>query len=150
MATKDDITLSKGGKTFTLWTVQDAENFQNKLVVKPAVITPKNQEDGAKPSMVVDLLMITHTFHFEGFIYHTTAKTALSKKQDLISIMEGARVNSTPIVLTYEGSTYNVFLEDLVIKGILNDDAVAQGYTGDDIAEYRVSLTVVEGKLVGS
>jgi len=150
MARKSDIVLTKGGISVTLFTVADNENYKNILKVVPGVVSPDNQNTGPKIASVVDLLRITHAYQFEGYIVHTTALPALTVKANLVSIFEGASVSSTPIVLTYEDSSINVFIEDLVIKGVNNDDAVANGYTGDDSAEYHVSISLVEGKLVGT
>lgn len=150
MARKDDIILTKGAKSVTLFTVADTENFKNLLKVVPGVVSPDNQNTGAKLPSVVDLLRITHTYQIEGYIVETDAISALTAKNNLISIFKGANVNSTPAVLTYEDSSINVFVEDCVIKGVSNDDAVANGYTGEDSAEYQVTLTLIEGKLVGS
>ncbi len=149
MARKDDIVLAKGAKSVTMWTVSDAENFKNILKVIPGSVSPDNQDTGSKISSVIDLLRITHTLQFECYIYHTEALPAKTVKTNLKSIFNGANVNSTPATLTYEDESVDVFAEDLVIKGISNDDAVANGYTGDDSAEYQVSITLVEGKLVG-
>jgi hypothetical protein len=149
MARKDDIVLAKGSKSVTMWTVADAENFKNVLQVIPGIVSPDNQNTGVKKPSVVDLLRITHTYQFECYIYHTAALPAKTVKNNLIAIFNGASVNSTPATLTYEDESIDVFVEDLVIKGISNDDAVANGYTGDDSAEYQVTLTLVEGKLVG-
>lgn len=149
MARKDDITLAKGALSVSLWTSSDAENFKNALQVIPGIVSPDNQNAGVKKPSVVDLLRITHTYVFECYIYHTAALPAKTVKDNLISIFNGANVNSTPATLTYEDTSIDVFTEDLVIKGISNDNAVENGYTGDDSAEYQVTLTVVEGKLVG-
>ena len=150
MARKADIVLMKGDKTVVLWTVSDAENFKNLLKVIPGVVSPDNQNTGVKKPSVVDLLRITHTFQFECFIYHTSSLPALTNKNNLISIFNGANTNSSPVTLTYEDSSVDVFIEDLVIKGVNNDNAVTNGYDGDDSAEYQVSIVLVEGKLVGS
>ena len=150
MARKDDIVLAKGSKTVTLFTVGDAENLKTILKVIPGVVSPDNQGSGSKKATVVDLLRITHTFQFEGYIVHTSAIPALTAKNNLKEIFNGANVSSAPVKLTYEDSTIDVWIEDCVIKGVNNDDAVANGYTGDDSAEYHVSLTLVEGKLVGT
>jgi len=150
MTRKDDIVLTKGGISVTLFTVSDAENFKNIVKVIPGVVSPDNQDAGAKVASVVDLLRITHAYQFEGYIVETEAISALSAKQNLISIFKGAGVSSAPVVLTYEDSSINVWIEDCVIKGVSNDNAVANGYAGEDSAEYQVSLVLVEGKLVGT
>ena len=146
----DDITIAKGAYSVSMFTTTSAENFKNPLTVVTGVVSPNNQADGVKDPTIVDLLRITHTFTFECYITKTDSKTAKQVQTDLIKIFNGADVDSVPAVLTYEDGTYNVFPEDLVIKKINNDDVVGGGYTGDDSAEYQVTMTVVEGKLVGS
>jgi len=150
MAVNDDITIVKGAYSVSMFTTTSAENFKNPLTVVTGVVSPNNQSDGVKNPTVVDLLRITHTFTFECYITKTDTKTAKQVKTDLIKIFNGADVDSIPAVLTYEDGTYNVFPEDLVIKKINNDNVVGGGYTGTDSAEYQVTMTVVEGKLVGS
>ena len=150
MAVNDDITIAKGAYSVTMFTTTSAENFKNPLTVVTGVVSPNNQADGVKDPTVVDLLRITHTFTFECYITKTDSKTAKQVKTDLIKIFNGADVDSVPAVLTYEDGSYNVFPEDLVIKKINNDNVVGGGYTGTDSAEYQVTMTVVEGKLVGS
>ena len=145
----DDIILTKGGYSVTMFTTTSAENFKNTLTVIAGVVTPSNQNSGVKEPTVVDLLRITHTFTFECYITANTTKTAKQVKDDLTSIFNGAGVESVPAVLTYEDTPFNVFPEDLVIKKINNDDVVGSGYTGKDSAEYQVTMSVVEGKLVG-
>ena len=146
----DDITIAKGSYSVTMFTTTSAENFKNPLTVVTGVVSPNNQADGVKDPTIVDLLRITHTFTFECYITKTDSKTAKQVKTDLIKIFNGADVDSVPAVLTYEDGSYNVFPEDLVIKKINNDNVVGGGYTGTDSAEYQVTMTVVEGKLVGS
>lgn len=150
MAINDDITLAKGAYSVTLFTTTSAENFKNTLEVIPPIATPDKQSDGVKIPTVVDLLRITHTFTFECYITATSSKTAKQVKEDLKKIFNGADVDSTPIVLTYEDESTDVFPEDIVIKKINNDDVVSTGYDGEDAVEYQVTLTVVEGKLVGT
>lgn len=150
MARKDDIVLAKGGDSVTLFTVKDVENFKNIIQVIPGVVSPDNQDSGVKIPTIVDLLRITHTYQFEGYIVETEAISALTAKNALKSIFNGSNVNSTPATLTYEDSSVDVFVEDLVILGVNNDAAVANGYTGEDSAEYHVTMTLVEGKLIGA
>ncbi len=150
MARKDDIVLAKGSKSVTLFTVKDAENFKNSIQIIPGVVSPDNQSSGVKIPTIVDLLRITHTYQFEGYIVETDAISALTAKNALISIFNGSNVTSTPATLTYEDSSVDVFVEDLVIVGVNNDDAVANGYVGQDSPEYHVTITLVEGKLIGT
>ena len=150
MAVNDDVTIAKGAYSVTMFTTTSAENFKNPLTVVTGVVSPNNQADGVKDPTVVDLLRITHTFTFECYITKTDTKTAKQVKTDLIKIFNGADVDSVPAVLTYEDNDYDVFPEDLVIKKINNDNVVGGGYTGTDSAEYQVTMTVVEGKLVSS
>ena len=150
MARKDDIVISKGDNSVTLFTVSDTEGLKNTLKVIPGIVSPDNQDTGPKLATVVDLLRITHTYQFEGYIVQTDAISALSAKETLKKIFNGSDVKSTPATLSYEDSSIPVFFEDCVIKGVNNDGVIAAGYDGEDSAEYHVSLTLVEGKLVGS
>lgn len=150
MAVNDDITLTKGSYSVTLFTSDSSENFKNILQVIPGVTTPANQAGGTKVPTVVDLLRITHTFSIEAWIVPTESKTAKQIKSDLIQIFNGGGVNNAAITFIYEDTTHNAFFEDCVIKKVNNDNVVATEYDGLDNAEYHVTLTVVEGKLVGS
>lgn len=150
MSVNDDITLAKGAYSVTMFTTTSAENFKNSLTVVTGVVAPSNQDTGVKVPTVVDLLRITHTFTFECYITPTVSKTAKQIKDDLIKIVNGADVESVPATLTYEDTSFNVFPEDCVIKKINNDNVVSTSYNGYDSAEYQVTLTLVEGKLVGT
>lgn len=150
MARKSDVVLTKGEVSVTIFTTEDTENLKNIIEVVPGVVSPDNQSSGVKTATVVDLLRISHTYQIQGYIVETTAISALTAKNNLKSIFNGANVDSTPIIMTYEDSSINCFFEDLVIKGVSNDDAVANGYAGEDSAEYHVTMTLVEGKLVGT
>ena len=150
MVINDDIILAKGSYSVTMFTTTSAENFKNSLTVVTGVVSPSNQDSGVKDPTIVDLLRITHTLTFECYITKTSIKTAKEVKEDLKKIFNGADVESIPVVLTYEDDSFNVFPEDLVIKKINNDDIVSTSYAGNDAAEYHVTMTVVEGKLVGT
>lgn len=149
MAINDDIVIAKGAYSVTMHTTTSAENFKNALTVVTGVVSPSNHDGGVKDPTVVDLLRITHTFTFECYITKSSTQTAKQVKDDLVSIFNGALVESTPAVLTYEDTSFNVFPEDCVIKKINNDNIVATSYGANDAAEYHVTMTVVEGKLVG-
>lgn len=148
MAINDNITLSKGNFTVVLATTKQTENFKNTLIVVPPVQAPENQDQGPKTSKVVDLLRITHSFVFGGHITATDSKTAKEVKDDLIQLFKGAQTKGgTPVTLTYEDDTFNVFVEDMVILKLVNDDA-ASNYSGKDSIEYDVTLKLIEGESV--
>ena len=147
MSVNDDLILAKGAYSVTMFTKTSAENYKNVLKAIPGVVTPSKQDEGVKLPTVVDLLRITHRFTFECYITATDAKTAKQVKDDLIKIVNGADVESVPVTLTYEDTSWDVFPEDCVIKKINNDD-VSSSYTGKDSAEYHVTLTVIEGKII--
>lgn len=148
MAINDNITLSKGSFSVTIATTKPSENFKNTLIVVPPVQAPANQDQGPKASKVVDLLRITHSFVFGGHITATASKSAKEVKDDLIQILEGAGVSGgTPATLTYEDDTFSVYVEDLVILKVLNDNAV-ETYSGKDSIEYNVTIKLIVGEAV--
>jgi len=149
MTVNDDIKLTKGIYSVTLFTNESTENFKNALTVKPSVISPAKQSSGSKKAMVVDLLRITHTFVIHCYIVRSGSKTAKEIKRHLIKIFEGGGVGSSPVKLTYEDEEFDVFFEDCVIKKINNDNIVETNPNISDSAEYSVTLTLVEGRLVG-
>ena len=150
MAVNDDIVISKGGLSVALSTTTVAENYKNILKTLPGVVAPNNQSAGITQPTVVDLLRITHTIVFGAQITSTDTKTAKQVKDDLISIFNGADVDSTPVILTYEDESLNVFIEDLVLTKVNNDNVVSTSYGDTNAIEYEVSLTIIEGKLVGT
>lgn len=150
MAINDDITISKGEYSVKLFTIASAENFKNALTVIPSAVSPSNQSLGSKEAIVVDILRITHTYQMECYITKSDTKSAKEIKKDLIAIFNGGAIDSSAAILIYEDEYFSVFIEDLVIKKINNDNVVESGYSGYDAAEYHVTITLVEGKLVGA
>lgn len=148
MAINSNITLSKGSFSVTIATTKPSENFKNTLQVLPPFQAQDNQDQGPKKSKVVDLLRISHSFVFGGHITATSDKPAKEVKDDLIQILKGAGVKGGgPATLTYEDDTFEVYVEDLVILKVLNDNAV-ENYTGKDSIEYDVTIKLVEGESV--
>ncbi|MHA1690044.1 MAG: hypothetical protein ACTSU7_00270 [Candidatus Heimdallarchaeaceae archaeon] len=150
MAVNDDITLAKGSVSVTLFTISEAESLKNILQVVPGVVSADNQDGGSKVATVVDLLRIQETFSFDVGITKTATYTAKQIKEQLKLIFHGANVESAPITLTYEDESIDVFFQDLVIKKVSNDNVVSTSYTGNDAMEYRATVTLVKGKLIGT
>ena len=148
MATNDDIRLAKGVFNITLFTTNDTENLKNNLQKIPPIQPAGKQELGPKETKVVDLLRITETFVFGCVITKSGSTSAKTVKKNLQSLAKGAGVNGgTPATLYYEDETFSVYVEDLVIKKVKNDNAV-ENYSGDDAAEYMVTITLVKGEEV--
>lgn len=146
MAFNDDIVLSKGVYSVTIFTTKPTENFKNELKVIAPVKAPGSQSETLGPATVVDLLRITHTFVIGGYITATETKTAKRVKDDLVAIMRGGGQNGAGAVdLTYDGDNLKVFIKDLVIIKTPNDNASA-GYSGKDSGEYQITLTLTEGE----
>jgi len=148
MATNDDIVISKGDLSVTLFTVDGtAENIKNvlKVIASSGGTSNSNQEDGAKETKIVDLLRITESYHIEGYIHDSATKTAKQIKDDLKSIVNGAGINGGEISIVYEDTTITGYIEDLTIKKVINDDVAGSGYTGKDSADYRVTLEFIKG-----
>jgi len=150
MAVNDDITLSKGDISVTLFTSRAVENYKNLLTTVPGVVSPDNQDKGSTVATVVDLLRITTSFVFECGITATSTSTAKQIKEQLLTLFHGANVESTPAILTYEDESIDVFFQDLIIKKVYNDNVAENGYSGDDSLEYLVTITLINGELVGT
>lgn len=144
MATNDNIVLTKGNYTVTLFTTDIAENWKNLLKIVPGITSKDNQINAPNKSRVIDLQRSNYNYVISGYITKSATQTAKQIKDDLRIIFEGSRQSGGPIILTYEDNSINVFFEDCVVKKIINDDTVTN-YTGDDSAEYNVTVTLVEG-----
>ena len=148
MAINDDIVLTKGIITVSLFTSLATENLRNNVQIIPPVQTAQNQEEGAKDAKIVDLLRITETYVFRGMITKTDTKSAKEVKDELRTLAKGANVNGAgPVTLTYEDESLEGYITDLVIKKAVNDNTVVN-YSGDDSAEYDVTVTITLGKSV--
>ena len=147
MAINDDITITKGGLTVTIFTEIPTENLKNILTVVPPVQAIDNQDQGPKPPKVIDLLRITESYVMKGGITKDGATTAKVIKDRLRTIAKGANTKGGPAVLVYEDESINVFISDLVIKKVTNDNASAN-YSGSDSKEYDVTITMVKGESV--
>ena len=147
MATNDNITLTKGSNSVTIFWNKVDENLKNQLTIIPGVTSVDNQTSAPNPSQVADLQRSTYTYKVNGFITksESPAESAKTIKDRLRVIFEGSRTAGGPIVMTYEDESINVFFEDLVISKEANDNTV-DNYSGYDAKEYTVSLVLVKGE----
>jgi len=140
----NECTLSKGAYTATIYSVEITEDLSNKL----SVITPptgkQNQDGGAKPSKVVDLLRITRKFLIKGYLTGNTDKAAL------INIIKGGGLKGGVVTFSYpdgaDATSFNVFIESSKIKQISTDEPDS---ASDDSIRYDIDITLVEGTTIG-
>ena len=150
MTFNGDIIISKGGYSVTIWTNNVADSYKNSLTSIAGITSTSKSADGVEPTKVVDLLRVTHTIKVGGYLTKTATKTAKQVRDDLVEIFSGAEVDGgLPAELSFDGDTYNVYIEDLVFNKIV-DDNVQSTYSGEDKAEYQVSITLIEGNIVGA
>lgn len=157
----NEITLSKGGITVTVYVEEVNDNFANKIFIITPAQSSSNQSDGPKSAKVVDLLRVTHTMVIRGHITGTASKTATQVKQDLINIWKGGATAGGVVTLTYDanakafgstGTTANTsidgYIEKLNFKERAFDepsDFVSAKENYQDIAKFEVMVTFIEG-----
>jgi len=139
----DNIVLSKGAYSVTLFTTETSENGDNKLIVIPIPTTKTNQSAGQKETKVVDLLRITNTLHLVTYITNLGGVTANTIKQNLITMFKGAGTTGGAISLTYDNSTYDVFIQKWTIQKLHVPTGTATATT--DVPYYTVTLDFVVG-----
>jgi len=144
-----NITIAKGALSVTVETTNIDENYSKKLSpIRPAQSKQK-QDTGPKTVKMIDLMMVTHTLLVRGIITPTASKTAKEVKDDLINILKGASVAGTHATVTYDGDSFNMFIEKLVIIEKATDyaptDDAAEKSDFQQIGKYDVSITLVEG-----
>ncbi len=137
-----NITISKGALSVTIQSLEIAEDNANLINVIPIPQTKQKQEVGPKTSKVMDLLLIRHSLVIRGHISKTAAKTAKEIKDDLKSIFNGASVSGGPCIVVYDGDTYNMYMEKLMV--IEKSDYKATDTQG--VIKYDVQITLVEGE----
>lgn len=145
MANYDNINLSKGALSITLFTNDCTEGGENQITVLPIPTTKKNQPTGQKPTKVVDLLRITNTFHIIAYITAFGGKTGLQIKQDLKNLFKGAGIEGGSITLTYDDETFSVFAQKWVINKVHAPKTITTSTTVKDVALYMCTLDLVEG-----
>ena len=150
MATNSDIVLAKGSYSVTLPTKEVTESVKNtlKIVAGKGGQSEDNQSKGPKNTIIVDLLRITEAYHIETYIIATATYTAKQIKDQLREIVKGGGINGGEISFTYEDEVLKGYIEDMVIKKSGNDDVVGNSYTGNDSAEYHVTIDFTAGEKV--
>ena len=106
----NEITISKGGITVTIYSIEVDDAFSNKFAVLTPAQSRNNQSNGPKDNKIVDLLRITRTIVMTGHITGTSTingdaanKTASEIKRDLIKIYAGAGADGGLVTLNYDG-----------------------------------------------
>ena len=139
----DNIVLSKGTYSITLFTNDASESGDNKLIVIPIPTTKTNQSSGQKETKVVDLLRITNTLHIVGYISNLGGVDANTIKQNLITLFKGAGTTGGAITLTYDNVSYSVFIQKWIIQKLHVPISITTSTT--DVAYYTVTLDFVVG-----
>lgn len=138
----NELTISKGAFTVTLYTDNIAQEYRNKLFPITPAQGADNQAGGPRDVKIVDLLRITHTYVIKCFIAGTDSKTAKTVKDELVSIAKGGGIAGGVTTLTYDGDSIDGYIEKFNITERSEDnpsDAIR------DQARYEVALTFIEG-----
>lgn len=147
----NEIIISKGSYSVTIYTVTVAEGLTNKILLIAAPQSKSNQSEGPKPVKAVDLLRITHDLVIKGFIVGTASKTAKEVKDELKSIFNGGGIAGGTVSLVYGGDSYSGYLEKLTITEEPIDqpsDFVSAKENYTDIIQYEVAITFNEGEQI--
>jgi len=138
----NELIISKGGITVTLYATDIAENFTNKIFIITGATSNDNQAGGPSSNKIVDLLRIVHQFVIKCYITGNATKTNKQIKDELVSIAEGAATAGGVVSLVYDGDTINGYIEKL---NIVEKAADNPNTTDKEFARYEVALTFVEG-----
>lgn len=155
MGATGNIIISKGAYSVTINTLEVDDNYSNKVLDKiPTTREPQNQSLGPRDKLIIDLLDITHEILVRGQITPTASKTAEEVRDDLITILKGAGVDSDSgqnmyCTVTYGGSSFNMYITKLAIKEKSSDyspssDAVEKS-DYQNVSKYTVQVTLLEG-----
>ncbi len=143
----DDVVLSKGVYTITIFTNDVTEGGDNTLTVINIPTTKKNQSEGQKETKVVDLLRIKNSFHIVGYLTNTSSKTAQQVKEDLKTIFKGGGESTgNPISLSYDGMSFGTYPEKWTINKLHTPKNLSS--TDEQWAHYMVTIDLVEGESV--
>ena len=101
----NELTISKGAHSLTLYATTIAENYTNKIFVITPASSSGNQASGPSPVRIVDLLRVTHQLVIKCYITGSATKTAKEVKDDLVSIFEGGEIAGGTTTLVYDGDS---------------------------------------------
>jgi len=139
----NEITLSKGAYSVTIYAKRIEDGFLNKLFKITPATSKQNQDSGAKEVKAVDLLRIERTFRILGYITSNTVKN------DLIKIIEGGGIKGGGITMTFseggDATTFTVFVESCIFTYESTDEPSSPP---DDYAKHNINLTLVKGTVV--
>lgn len=138
----NELTLSKGTYSVTLYATDIAENYTNKIFLIPAPVSPQNQTSGPSDTRVVDLLKVTHQLVIKCYITGSATKTAKEVKADLVGIFGGGGTTGGVSALVYDGNTLNGYIEKINMVEKASD---SQPEANKEFARYEVALTFVVG-----
>ncbi len=138
----NELTISKGALSVTIYSTNIAENFTNKIFIITGATNNNNQAGGPSSNKIVDLLRIVHQLVIKCYIVGTDSKTAKQVKAELVSISKGAATAGGTVALVYDGDTFNGYIEKLNIVEKAED---SPSESIRDYARYEVALTFVEG-----
>lgn len=138
----NELTISKGSISVTIYATDIAENYTNKLFPITGATGVQNQATGPSPTRIVDLLRIVHQIVIKCYITGSDTKTAKEVKAELVSIFKGANISGGISSLVYDGNTINGYIEKL---NIVEKAADNQLETDKEFARYEVALTFIEG-----
>ena len=92
-----NVVISKGSYEVTIHTIEVNDNIENNITILTLLRSTSSQSSGAKGSIAVDLLRITHQFTVTGYI------VSKSEKEDTLSIINGGGINGGTMTLNYDG-----------------------------------------------
>jgi len=141
-----DIVFSKGVLSEGVYAESVNEEYKNKLIILSNSQTGPNQASGSKPTKILDLLRLTHQFVIKSVITAESGKTAKEVITNLKSIANGGGIAGGVITMTYDGDSYEGYLEKIIITKEA-DDSVDE--TSEQVRKYTLAITFVVGTTTG-
>lgn len=147
--TTDNIILTKNGLIVTVGTSSDEETLMKSLTIKTYPKTtfetdPASPDYGPNDTKILDLLLnVERRITIRGFLATglatgDTSNAAQDKKSDLKNIFLGGGIAT----MTYEGGSFTVGMEKLLIKRVSTDGQTPQ----EGEAEFIVTITAIRGE----
>ena len=140
-----DIQFEKGSYSSDLHSDSVSEEYSNRLIVLSLPQSTTNQESGKRDAKILDLLRITHQFVIKAYIAKNSTKTAKQQKDDLISMANGAGTNGGVITMTYDGDSYEGYIEKIIATKESHDSPDTET---EDEMKYALAITFVVGVAV--